>query len=194
MENLEYRTVPLLKMEIRKEAENREIVGHAAVFDTIGDGGFFREKIAPGAFEKSLERDDVRALFNHDANFVLGRNKAGTLKMREDDQGLWVEIDPPDTQYARDLMVSIDRGDISQMSFAFQIVSEERTAGEDGEPDLYTLTEVKLWDVSPVTYPFYKETDVSLNSRQLWQETQRKSVVRMRKNILRRLHELKRRN
>lgn len=171
---LERRTyVAELSLQTRQEDQKQRIIGHAAVFDVVAGNGWFREKVAPGAFKNSIEKDDVRALFNHDPNFVLGRNKAGTLIMREDDKGLLVEIDPPDTQIARDLKVSIERGDITQMSFGFEILKEEREQGEGKEPDLFTLREVKLWDVSPVTFPFYSETDVSVHSREKWRETQR---------------------
>jgi hypothetical protein len=171
----EYRTYNVDKLEVREEDAKQRIVGHAAVFNVIADGGgWFREQVAPGAFKESIAKDDIRALFNHDPNFVLGRNRAGTLKLREDDTGLLVEIDPPDTQFAKDLAVSIGRGDITQMSFGFEILKEERQSGSgDKEPDLFTLQEVRLWDVSPVTFPFYKETDVSVHSRKLWSETQR---------------------
>ncbi len=188
---LEHRTYAVsMSIEKRGEAEQERIVGHAAVFDTVGDGGWFREKIAPGAFTNSIGRDDVRALFNHNPDYVLGRNTAGTLTLREDEKGLWVEIDPPDTQFARDLKVSIARGDISQMSFGFEIISEERQKGIGNEPDLFTLREVKLWDVSPVTYPFYKETDVSVHGREAWateHRTETKSIpVGKRVELLRR--------
>lgn len=166
-------TVDALAVEKRAEDQAQRIVGHAAVFDTVGDGGWFKEKIAPGAFKKSIGQDDVRALFNHDPNYVLGRSTAGTLQLREDDTGLFVEIEPPDTQFARDLLISIGRGDISQMSFGFEIVKESREVGEGNEPSLYTLEEVRLWDVSPVTFPFYKETDVSVKSRRSWEAENR---------------------
>jgi hypothetical protein len=170
----EYRTfnVTSLGVEKRTEGDRQKIVGHAAVFDTIGDGGWFREKVAPGAFTLSIENDDIRALFNHDPNFVLGRNKAGTLELREDDKGLWVGIDPPDTQFASDLVKSIGRGDITQMSFGFEILKEERVSGEGKDPALFILKEVRLWDVSPVTFPFYKQTDVSVHSREAWADAQ----------------------
>jgi len=193
---LEYRTYAVaLTVEKRDEQTPEKIVGHAAVFNVVGDGGFFREKIAPGAFSKSIERDDVRALFNHDPNFVLGRNTAGTLTLREDEKGLWVEVDPPDTQFARDLKVSIQRGDISQMSFGFEIINEERQKGEEKEPDLYVIREAKLWDVSPVTYPFYKETDVSVHSRAAWADEQKRQAslpIGKRVALLRRELNLKR--
>jgi HK97 family phage prohead protease len=176
---MEHRTYILdtLIIEKRSESDPERIVGHAAVFDTIGDGGWFREKIAPGAFSRSIQEDDIRALFNHNPDLLLGRNKAGTLALREDDKGLWVEIDPPDTQYARDLKTSIARGDISQMSFGFEILKEDREDGKDGETKLFVLQDVRLWDVSPVTFPFYQQTDVSLHSREAWSESQRERSI-----------------
>lgn len=145
--------------------EGKTIIGHAAIFNSLSeDLGGFREQIASGSFARAIGEDDVRALFNHDANLILGRNRAGTLKMSEDERGLKVEITPPDTVFANDLMKSIDRGDVSQMSFAFRVVKESWEHGEGGEPDIRTLQEVELFDVSPVTYPAYKQTDVGLRS------------------------------
>lgn len=153
--------------EMRKEGESRKMVGHAAVFNQEADiGGWFKEVIEPGAFVDTIKDDDVRALFNHDENFPLGRNIAGTLSLSEDDTGLKVEIDPPDTQYARDLAVSIERGDISQMSFAFQTLKEEwQFAEAKGDMDLRRIKKVRLFDVSPVTFPAYEGTDIALRSR-----------------------------
>jgi HK97 family phage prohead protease len=152
-----------LKVETRAD-ELRTIVGHAAVFNKLsGDLWGFREKISPGAFSDAIKEDDVRGLFNHDPNYVLGRNKAGTLRLKEDEIGLAIEIDPPDTQFARDLMVSIGRGDITQMSFGFSLVADEWDYS-DQKNVVRTLKKVKLYDVSPVTYPAYEDTDVELNS------------------------------
>jgi hypothetical protein len=81
----------------------------------------------------------------------------------EDEKGLAIQIDPPDTQYARDLNVSIGRGDISQMSFGFEVVKEDWEERKNDVP-LRTLERVKLWDVSIVTFPFYTDTDVALKS------------------------------
>ncbi len=151
----------------------KKIVGHAAVFNSLSeDLGGFREQIAPGAFAKSLKNADVRALWNHDPNFVLGRNKAGTLQLREDKTGLAIEITPPDTQFARDLMVSMERGDVTQMSFGFRTVSDKWET-KDGE-DFRTLIEVDIFDVSPVTYPAYVQTDVALRSLGDWKEEHKK--------------------
>jgi len=163
---LERRAYPVA--ELRLAAEDgmaAKISGHAAVFDQLSeDLGGFRERIAAGAFANTLKNADIRALFNHDANFVLGRNKAGTLRLKEDLTGLAIEIDPPDTQFARDLGVSMKRGDINQMSFGFYTVSDQ-WAKIDGAW-VRTLLEVELFDVSPVTYPAYPQTDVAVRSMQ----------------------------
>lgn len=167
----EQRRYDVTELRTATEDDVRKIVGHAAVFDMEGDGGWFREKIAPGAFTETIAQDDIRALFNHDPNYILGRNRAGTLKLREDDRGLWIEIIPPDTQVARDLMVSIDRGDITQQSFGFVTLADSWQKGENGGPDLRTLLKVRLYDVSPVTFPFYSQTDVALRSHEVWTRT-----------------------
>lgn len=158
--------------EIKDDQEERKMIGHAAVFGEVADiGGWFREQIEPGAFKSSIRKDDVRALFNHDENYVLGRNTAGTLKLSEDDTGLKVAIDPPDTQFARDLSVSIERGDISQMSFAFQVQEEEWIRGEKKQTDLRKIKKVRLFDVSPVTFPAYEGTDIAIRSHKAWKES-----------------------
>ena len=110
------------------------IIGQAAVFDSLSeDLGGFRERIAPGAFAATIAEDDIRALFSHSSDQVLGRNRAGTLKLAEDDTGLSVRIEPPDTNAARDLVTLIERGDVSGMSIGFQTLIDEWNM-EDGEP------------------------------------------------------------
>jgi uncharacterized protein len=145
-------------------ASHRKITGHAAVFDSLSAELWgFRERIAPGAFSLALGKSDIRALLNHDPNYVLGRTKSGTLRVREDDRGLAVEIDPPDTSWSNDLLVSIDRGDISQMSFAFR-VAEDRWDEVDGARQRTIISFDEIFDVSPVTYPAYPDTDVALRT------------------------------
>lgn len=156
--------------ELRADHDDGKIRGYAAVFDSLSeDLGGFREKIAKGAFADTLNAD-VRALWNHDANIVLGRTTSGTLTLREDSHGLAIEIDPPDTQQARDLLVSIRRGDISQMSFGFYTKADEWEK-RDGE-NIRTLRKVELFDVSPVTYPAYADTSVATRSLDGWKQSQ----------------------
>lgn len=142
------------------------LTGYAAMFDELSeDLGGFRERIAPGAFAKALG-GDVRALFNHDGNLILGRTKAKTLRLSEDQRGLQVEIMPPDTAAARDLMTSIKRGDVDQMSFGFRTIKDSWDE-VDGEI-VRTLIEVRLFDVSPVTFPAYPQTEIALRSMNDW--------------------------
>lgn len=134
--------------------------GHAALFNTWSqDLGGFREQVAPGAFSKAILTDDVRALVNHNPDMVLGRNKAGTLTLSEDERGLHFDIVAPNTQWARDLQVSVKRGDINQCSFGFTTIRDDwRTMGGKDER---TLLELELHDVSIVTYPAYEATQAS---------------------------------
>lgn len=142
------------------------IAGYAAVFSQLSeDLGGFREQIAPGAFSKSLG-EDIRALFNHDRNFVIGRNKSKTLRLEEDARGLRVEIDPPDTTDARDLLVKMKRGDVTGMSFGFRTM-EDHWDEVDGKV-VRTLIEVRVFDVSVVTYPAYPQADAAVRSLEEW--------------------------
>lgn len=156
------------KIETRADGDDssKTIIGHAAVFNELSENlGGFREIIKPGAFREAIEQDDVRALFNHNPDFILGRNKSGTLKLSEDERGLAIEITPPDTQVGRDLVVSMERGDITQMSFGFRVKAGGQSWGEDENGEIVrTLSDLKLFDVSPVTYPAYPQTDVALRS------------------------------
>jgi HK97 family phage prohead protease len=152
-----------IRIEARAEGGDT-IKGHAAVFNSLSeDLGGFREKLLPGAFRNVL-RDDVRALINHDSNLVLGRSISGTLTMSEDERGLYVEIVPPATQAARDLMELMQRGDVTQMSFAFSIRGEDQKWTENADGSyLRTISQVaRLHDVSVVTYPAYPETDAAV--------------------------------
>lgn len=138
--------------------------GYAAKFDNLSqDLGGFVERIAPGAFAKTLAEADVKALFNHDANLLLGRSKSGTLRMSEDKTGLHYEVDLPDTTLGRDLAVLLERGDVSQSSFAFRVVRDDWETDDQDRP-VRTLVEVKLFDVSPVTYPAYLDTEASMRA------------------------------
>jgi hypothetical protein len=149
-----------------REGKAPLIRGHAAVFGQLSeDLGGFREQIAPGAFESAVAGDDdVRALFNHDPNFILGRNRSKTLRLKEDSRGLAIEIDAPETDTIRDLVLApIARGDVSQMSFGFTV----RPNGQDWAKDdegrvIRTLKSLRTFDVSPVVFPAYLGTDVSM--------------------------------
>jgi HK97 family phage prohead protease len=141
------------------------LFGHAAVFNQLSeDLGGFREQISPGAFTETIKDGDIRALFNHDPNFPLARTKSGTLKLSEDSTGLVIDADLADTTYARDLLMSIERHDIDQMSFGFAVLPEGQNWRMEGTGLIRTLTKVALYDVSPVTFPAYPQTDVGIRS------------------------------
>ncbi len=137
--------------------------GYAAVFDKMSDDlGYFREKITPGAFSKALKKSDCRALINHESAKILGRQSAGTLSLKEDGKGLFMSVDLPDTQYARDLKVSVNRGDITQQSFGFTVKKDAWEEDREKKEVTRTIVEVdELFDVSPVTFPAYSETTVN---------------------------------
>jgi len=167
----EIRTVHMdVSIETREDGKEERIVGYAAVFDEVTDLGWFREKITKGAFADAVQQDDVRSLFNHDPNYVLGRTKNGTCKLKEDEKGLRMEVTPPDTQQARDIIALIKRGDVTGQSFSFRVEADEWEYGENNEPDMRTLTKVRLYDVGPVTFPAYEGTSVNLRSFEAMKE------------------------
>jgi HK97 family phage prohead protease len=146
--------------------------GYAAKFNVLSENlGGFREQITPGAFDDVL-KDDVRALFNHDPNIILGRTAAGTLRVFQDDTGLGYEVEMPDTPQARSLVTSIERGDVSQSSFAFRVARPDGDEWvEDEKTGAITRTIKKfarLYDVSPVTYPAYPDATVGMRALEAW--------------------------
>jgi Escherichia/Staphylococcus phage prohead protease len=152
-----------LKVETRSDGEGRLIAGYAAVFDSLSvELWGFRERIAPGAFADSLG-DDVRALWNHNTEIVLGRTKANTLRLAEDNTGLRIEISPPAS--AASYLETIERGDVDQMSIGFRAL--EDTWDEDADGVLIrTLNKIKLYEVSPVTFPAYPATSVGVRTEE----------------------------
>ena len=164
--NRETRAFELTELRVIDDEERGpRIEGYAAVFDQFSeDLGGFREKIRQGAFSKTLQEADVRGLVNHDPNYVLGRTKSATLRLWEDREGLAIEVDPPDTQWARDLMVSVRRGDIDQMSFGFKTIRDKWQQDEAGQVTR-ELIELGLYDVSVVTFPAYPQTSAQVRAR-----------------------------
>jgi len=159
--SLETRTL-IRTPDVRATDNGRTIGGYAAVFNSRANiGGYFEEVIAPGAFDDALMQD-VRALVDHDTGRVIGRTKAGTLRMKQDDMGLAVEIDLPDTSDGRDLATLIERGDVSGMSFGFVVTKE--TWDETMEPPMRTIQALDLREVSVVAFPAYDDTSIAMRS------------------------------
>jgi HK97 family phage prohead protease len=142
-----------------------QIRGYASVFNSPTDDMStkqlgFRECVKPGAFSRAIsEKQDVRCLVNHDPNQLLGRTKNGTLRLKEDNKGLWYECDMPDTSYARDAYALIKNGTMSQCSFSFILKRDRWSKGSDGIAER-ELIDLDALDVSPVTYPVYTDTEV----------------------------------
>jgi HK97 family phage prohead protease len=142
------------------------IEGYFAVFNSnyeIWDG--MTESVAKGAFERSLKDGDIRALVNHDTTLVLGRTKAGTLSLREDEKGLFgtIRINPNDSA-AMDLYERVSRGDVDGCSFGFNIRKEESEVLDNGYVH-WTILDVDLFEVSCCTFPAYEETNIEARTR-----------------------------
>ena len=147
------------EFKTREDGEEKRIEGYFAVFNSnyeIADG--LTESVAQGAFTDTLG-DDVRALIDHETMYVLGRNKAGTLELRQDDHGLWGSILlNPNDQDAMNLYARVQRGDVNQCSFGFDILEE--TEVREGDKVHWTIEKVKLYEVSCCTFPAYAETSI----------------------------------
>ena len=150
------------QFEARSAEDGTPIIeGYFAVFNSVYDmGNGMSESIAPGAFEKTIS-GDIRALINHDTTLVMGRTTAGTLELREDQHGLWgrIYINPKDTD-AMNAYARVERGDVTQCSIGFDILSEETDFRDDGTIH-WTIKEVELFEVSVCTFPAYESTAIS---------------------------------
>lgn len=149
--------------EIRAEGGEVRVAGYAAVFGQETDiGGYFREVIAPGAFDEAIGRDDVVFLINHEG-LPLARTRSGTLKLSQDDKGLRMETvldaEDPDVQ---SIITKMKRGDLDKMSFAFW--PEVQQWDESGDIPVRTIRKARLFDVSIVTTPAYDGTSIALRS------------------------------
>ena len=153
-------------IEVRGDGGLPRLRGHAAVFNSLSQpisifGFSFRERMAPGAFSDSIARGDIAALWKHDSSFPLGHTRNGTLTLSEDDRGLAIDLKPAATSYGKDLVALIERGDVSKMSFGFQVPKDGDSWDVENGEDIRTLRKVSLIEVSPVAFPAYTATDIS---------------------------------
>jgi HK97 family phage prohead protease len=155
------------EFEVREDAAGMRLTGYAARFNEPSEPLPFIERIAPGAFKRSLKsRNDIKLLWNHDSSMVLGSTRAGTLKLMEDERGLYVDAILPDTSYGRDAKVSIQRGDVTGFSFGFTVPAGGDSWNSDGNER--TLKSVRLLEVSTgVAFPAYPSTNGTAQVRGL---------------------------
>ncbi len=158
---MEFRGLSLTEMRVA--AGSKTLSGYAARFGILSEPlGNFREKIAHGAFTRTLQHHaDVRMLINHDPSLLLGRTASGTLSLAQDANGLAFQVSLPETSYANDLLESVKRGDVSQCSFGFVCKSDSWSRDSEGG-SVRELLDVELFDTSVVTYPAYPETSVGV--------------------------------
>lgn len=174
------------KFNTRDEDGKLSIEGYFAVFDSVYQiAPDMSESIAVGAFDNTLS-GDIRALINHDTTLVLGRTKANTLQLRTDSHGLWghIDINPNDSD-AINLYNRVQRGDVDQCSFGFDILNEETDFREDGSIH-WTIKEVRLYEVSPCTFPAYEDTHIVSRAKQRDELVKRKNEA-WREKMLKKL-------
>lgn len=158
MAKIEKRTNEV-KFELRavENGDGMTFTGYAAVFNSPSEPLPFIERIAPGAFKRSLKaRNDIKLLWNHDTGAVLGSTRAGTLKLEEDNYGLRVTATLPQTSLGNDVKVLVQRGDVNAMSFGFSVPANGDSWNTDGTER--TLRSVRIHEVSIVAYPAYSQT------------------------------------
>lgn len=173
-------------VQFRSQVDGNTLRGHASVFGQMAKLPGHYERMAPTAFDGVLDRTDtdVRALVNHDPAMLLGRQSAGTLRLKVDDEGLQFEVDLPNTSYANDLRELVGRGDLTGASFGFIPGDDDWSTAPDGA-QLRTHTSVReLIDVSAVTFPAYSDASVSLRHYDFARPSGRSQMVRARARLL----------
>lgn len=166
-------------VELREDGDSGPVItGYAAVYHRSGDPSTeyelwqgARERIMPGAFDEAIKKDDVRALFNHDPSMVLGRNKAGTLRLSVDDIGLRYEVTPANTSIYKDVVELLKRGDVDGSSFQFRTIEDKWT--REGNSEIRELRKVQLFDVGPVSFPAYEGASSGVRSDEDAQDAKR---------------------
>lgn len=187
MDRLQKREVrPIATQFTARDDENPTIEGYFAVFNSLYEiAPGMTESVKPGAFSRTLS-GDIRALTNHDTTLVLGRTKAHTLELREDEHGLWgkININPKDAD-AMNLYERVKRGDVDQCSFGFEIVNEETDFRADGSVH-WTITDVNLFEVSACTFPAYQETNIAARTQEK-ADMQKRELQAWKEKMTRRL-------
>ena len=171
-----------------KEDGKELVTGYGSIFNSRSEnlGGFY-EYISPTAISKeTIEKSDVRALINHDANLILARNTSGTLDLTVDEKGLKYSFQIPETSYGKDLAINMKNGNLNQSSFAFTVADDEWNTDEDGN-DIRTITAIdRLYDISVVSYPAYSqaESDLVVAKRGLTLYKEKKEIKEEEKDLV----------
>ena len=180
MKDIEQRYTNISELRtINEEDSKPKLSGYAVVWNALStDLGGFKERVKKGTFTRTLqETDDIKILFNHNTDHVLGSTKAKTLFVEERAKGLYFENELPDTQFARDLAVSVDRGDIDGVSFGFKITKDDWDRSEENNDVIRTVKEASLVEISPCTFPAYKSSSVSMRSFEKFKEQSEGAVA-----------------
>ena len=187
---MQMRTMQIKAPNVREADGKRYLEGYFSVFNEpykVYDG--WTETVAPGAFTRYLaDGGDVKVLWNHDTNIVLGSTGNGTAALREDEHGLWgsVEINAADSD-AINALARVERGDVTGCSFGFEIARQEEWWDDDGVYHT-RITEVNpLYEVSPCTFPAYQATSISARSRETLEEAKKRRTESWRAAMLHRL-------
>jgi HK97 family phage prohead protease len=179
-----------LKVREATEQEEKVIEGYFVVFDSVTElwPGCF-EEIARSAFDDTLE-NDIRALINHNTELVLARTKSGTLTLRVDEKGLWARIVVNENDIdALNLYARVQRGDVDQCSFGFNVLDEDIEYRDDGTTK-WTINKVDLHEVSVVTFPAYEDTGVQARKRE-FEEIKERSLESRKKALKEKLRNVK---
>jgi uncharacterized protein len=180
------------QFKVTRETVNPDeliIEGYFALYESeteLFEGSY--EIITKGAFDNTLN-NDIRALWNHNTQYVLGRNRSGTLELKADDKGLFATVKLPKTQYAQDLYELVQRGDVDQCSFGFNILGEDLEELASGGYR-WRINEIDLHEVSVVTFPAYENTTVSARTKQI-EEIKERKIEEKRKALEKRLGAIK---
>jgi uncharacterized protein len=168
----EFRSLSVRELRAEDSEGKRYLTGYAALYNVRTDLYWCQELIKPGAFTRAIaEKQDVRHLINHDANLVLGRTSAGTTELSEDSKGLKFRTLLPETSFAQDLFVSVQRGDINECSFGFYAMEtvwreEQDPQNPDYELCIREIEDLDLFDISTVTFPAYAGTNTDAETKQ----------------------------
>ena len=161
MTQVEKRDITVEDFEIREDSDGMTFTGYAAVFNSDSQPLPFVEQIAPGAFKRTLNaRNNIRLLLNHDTSRVLATTRSKTMSLAEDGKGLLVNARLPQTSYGIDTAIALREGLIDSMSFGFTVPRGGDTWSEDGSRR--TLREIRLHEVSVVTFPAYESTSAAV--------------------------------